>query len=187
MTGNVLVTSGGQFVSAGAMLSGVTLGSGYLETVVQGGTAVGTVVNSGGSAGITGGTTSQTVVSSGGTETVSAGPGSRVASTVNAAGYQFVYSGGTTVGTVLSGTVSSFGFTISAAEVVITGGVASNTVVRAGGVLEVEGGMASGTVVSSGGVVTEFLRVRHHRRLHDPCGGPGDRPVRRNGVRQHGQ
>jgi autotransporter passenger strand-loop-strand repeat protein len=144
--------------------------------VSAGGLAVSTTVDSTGfgpSAGglvLSGGTASGTVVNSGGQEGVFSG-GTDIGARINKGGGQFVFTGGLASGTIVnggfedvgfvSGVVSSAGGTTRNTQVhsggvedVFVGGVAANTTVGSGGLLVVEsGGASSQTTITSGGTL----------------------------------
>ena len=135
-------------VSSGQTSSGVVLHSGDTMTVLHGGTAIATTVNSGGrlfDRGIIRGTK----VNNRGQDRVSSGG---VASGTTLVG-KVTSSGGTALERVSAGGVTSHTVVSSGGEeIVSSGGVASGTVLRHSGVeYVVGGGKAVGTVVSSGG------------------------------------
>ena len=129
-------------VSSGYTSNGAILVNGDTETVLSGGAAVGTAVNSGGSEYVYG-TTTGTNVNAGGIEEVFSG-GTASSAVVNAGGVEAVYHGGTAVGTV----VGNLAF-----ELVSSGGKAIGTIVNSGGSEYVSaGGKTSSTMVNGGGV-----------------------------------
>ena len=131
-------------VSSGVTSTGIALNNGDIENILNGGTAIATTINSGGSAHVSsGGIASGSVVFSGGFEFVLLG-GSANATSVRNGGQQWVSSGGVAVGAAISR---------GAAEAIFAGGVASNATVSSGGQQSVFG-KASGTIVEGGGSET---------------------------------
>ena len=109
-----------------SVASDIVLGSGAIEYVLSGGSAVSTTVSSGGSEYVfSGGTASFTTDSSGGFETVSGG--ATVSTTVNGGGFEIVSSG-----MALNTTIEDGG-----TEVVFPNGTGSNSIISAGGTIDV--------------------------------------------------
>ncbi len=149
-------------VNSGQTSTGIVVGSATSAdlTINAGGTAIDTIVSSGGTEYVSaGGRASSTTVSSGGQDVVFSGGtvvdtavirggeedvyGTASGTTLSTAGRQNVYAGGTTSDTTVH---------VKAIEHVSSGGTAIGTVVSAGGSEYVSsGGTAIGTVVSIGG------------------------------------
>ena len=121
---------------AGLVVSNNTVTDGVKEIVSSGGSTVGTIIGSGGTALVlSGGVASNSTVSSGGMEVVSSGGKDVVARALPALGGRVVIQSG-------------------ASQVVSAGGIAFGTTVEAGGLIYVEsGGAISGGTVSSGGAI----------------------------------
>ncbi len=128
-------------VSSGQTSSGLTLNSGDFLTVLAGGTANATDVNSGTDNVF--GTVSGTVIHAG-QEFVSSG-GRASGTVVSFGGAQILLAGGLTTGTVISGGFEG-----------VSGGVASGTIISFGGMAVSSGGTASGATIGSGGVLQVF-------------------------------
>ncbi|HTN13116.1 MAG TPA: Hint domain-containing protein [Acetobacteraceae bacterium] len=128
-------------VSSGVISSGLLLGDGDTLQVQFGGTAIDTVVSSGGFAGIYGAAIG-TIVGPGGGQNISSG-GTAVSATISGLdAYQFLYQG------AASGTAVRDG----GEEGVRAGGVATGTTLAGSSALQVvsSGGTASATVVNGG-------------------------------------
>jgi autotransporter passenger strand-loop-strand repeat protein len=128
----------------GGTASGTIVSSGGSEGVFTGGNAIGTVVNKGGFEEVlVGGTTSGTIVNGGEQDVL--GGGTAIGTVVNSGGFEFV--GGTAIGTVVNR---------GGHEVVFNGDTASGTVLS-GGTLEIlNGGSIGSTPVSftsAGGIL----------------------------------
>jgi autotransporter passenger strand-loop-strand repeat protein len=133
--------------------------------VSSGGSAVGSVVLSGGVQSVLdGGAASGTTVSSGGAQNVSSG-GSVLNTRVLSSGVQSILAGGSASGTTISGgtqNVSSGGAATgtvvlsSGIQSVFAGGTASATTIGNGGVQSISGGVATSSIVSSGGAQFVF-------------------------------
>ncbi len=187
--GDLIVSSGGaasgtklddgsEFVYSGAVTSGTVVGSngieelGFFASGVEdlGGTAVGTIISSGGTEFVdSGGTASSATVESGGSTFVLAG-GSAIGVTILGGGAVTVSSGGTLEllgGNTMSGvtveaggtleigpgnTLSGYVVTSGVSLVIASGGTAVNTTVASGGVASVlSGGADRGTTVRGSG------------------------------------
>jgi autotransporter passenger strand-loop-strand repeat protein len=128
----VFVSSGGLAISTIVMSTGVGANNGglILQGDSGGGTAIKTLVNSGG----------QEAVFSGGTDRNG---------TIGNGGIEFVFTSGNAIGTTVRGTLD-VGIIVSGA-VSSAGGIVVNTLVKSPGVLNVfSGGIASNTTVTSG-------------------------------------
>jgi autotransporter passenger strand-loop-strand repeat protein len=129
-------TPGGELVSGGTAINTV-VGSGGHESVFFGGTTIGTTVNSGGAEYVFAGSTASGTVLNGGFESVE---GTATSAIVNSAGSAFVSSGGGDMGT----TVNNGGH-----EDIFSGGTANGVTVNSGGTETVHsGGRASHTTLN---------------------------------------
>jgi autotransporter passenger strand-loop-strand repeat protein len=152
---NGVVSAHGVEVVQGSAISTIVESGGIFE-ILSAGSATGTVVSG---AELVVGVAIGTVVSSGGSETVLAG-GQAEGTTVLSGGSQNISSGGVASGTTVagneldSGTTSNSVISSGGSETVFSGAVAVSTLVSNGGFLAVSsGGNASGSIVSSGGHV----------------------------------
>ncbi len=140
---------------------GLIVESGGSLSVTSGGFASDVVISSGGDAYVNGGSASGTVISSGGEENVYGG-GSATGDVISSGGEENVYGGGSATGDVISsggeenvyGGGSATGAVVSSGgeERASSGGSTIGTVIGSGGEEDVDaGGFASGTTISNGG------------------------------------
>jgi autotransporter passenger strand-loop-strand repeat protein len=163
-TGVVVSTTSGS-VAYGSLATGIIVGSGATEYILDGGTASATVIGRGGTEIVyAGGLANHTVVDGGGKEMVSAGGNAR-ATLISGGGTQIVYSGGVATSTVVdnggsetveaAATTSASSVNYGGIETVSSGGVAIGTNLSSGGTQTVfAGGSASTTAVRRGGIET---------------------------------
>jgi autotransporter passenger strand-loop-strand repeat protein len=144
----------------GSATGTIVYGSG-LEIVYSGGIAIGTVVNVGAQVVEFGGTELNPTINSSRDQAIY---GVASGTVVNSGSNEYVYSGGTAIGTVVNndnhGGLDVFsggtaiGTTVNSESVLTVYGFASSSIVNGGGCEFVSGGTAIGTVVESGGQET---------------------------------
>ncbi len=135
------------------------------RTPFSGGNAIATAVNSGGvevippgakAGGTTAGTPLDTSASSGTSEIVSSGQ-TITGAVIHAGETETIWNGGTTIGTVLTGTYAVLSGPTDAYEIVSSGGTSISAAVNSAGSQDISaGGTASDAVVSNGGLEYVF-------------------------------
>lgn len=144
---------GTQIINGGTAI-GTTIVSGGVQNVLSGSRVSATTISSGGTQLVSGGTVSMTAVSNGGSQRVNSGC-AVTATTVGGGGILEIVAGGTATGATLNaGYVlhADTSATLASGSVTISGGTATNITVNDGGEFDVlAGGAAISTTVNSEG------------------------------------
>lgn len=151
------LSGGQQTVLNGGLASFTTINSGGYQFVSAGGTATDAMISSGGSQNIRG-SAIDTKIYNGGKQYVRAG-GSATSTTINSGGMQVVYSGGSATSTTIreglqqvAGNVSITTISNDGLQEIYNGGRATSTTINSSGVQVVySGGQATSTTLSGGG------------------------------------
>lgn len=168
--GTSVLSGGIEIVTGTANTTSVATGG--VQNVIQGGTALGTIVMAGGFQGIdhatatgtvlsgeqqvlAGGLASATIVNAGARQYIGA-DGAAIGTSVSSSGMAYIDLGGTSTGAIIAGYEmvlgASFGATIKVGGVQDNQGTAVGTIIAAGGVQTVtQGGTSAKTVVNAGG------------------------------------